>query len=492
VHALLIAESTPKLMRLASFARATVPELHWRTATTGAFTRTVDRFDTKTLRTTFKTKHKIHVNRLVALATDVDTVYVATDPTARGELLASDLADHILDRYPDRQIRRLTIDRMTTEAFRSAYDNYDIINRRKADSMRVSRVINFLVSTRIEAMTGKASGRAVLPLLNRVRELEWPEHARIRLRLGSGVTFYTNFYPEPLIRSVFERVRTEVPGFTVQGAAGQLDPPALYDVWRLQQDGCRVLGARAIEVASQLEQLYHGGYVARDHRVSDEYVAAAHAELEAFGDAASERLPVELAGTVPTNLRCLPSDVPKPVRPVYRLVWANTLCAFGRPMQVQRETASFTVDGVRFRAESLVPLSPGFDHVGFGLFYRRGHIGQSRAVEEARMFGPGPFEHELLGHLRLRLQNPALALKAAENIGYLGFDGPEVTVLEWGRSVLDVVGKSVPQLLDGRFFDSVERYLESEHDPHELLEPWGWWAETVSKAVKRRGVAYLR
>lgn len=492
MHALLIAESTPKLMRLASFARATVPELHWRTATTGAFTRTVDRFDTKTLRTTFKTKHKIHVNRLVALATDVDTVYVATDPTARGELLASDLADHILDRYPDRQIRRLTIDRMTTEAFRAAYDNYDIINRRKADSMRVSRVINFLVSTRIEAMTGKASGRAVLPLTAQVRQLERPGQARIRVRLASGLLFVSDFYAEQAIRNVFDRVRTEVPGFTVHEAAGQLDPPALYDVWRLQQDGCRVLGARAIEVASQLEQLYHGGYVARDHPVDSRYGEAARAELRAFGDVPAEQLPDRMVGTVPTNLRCLPSDVPKPVRPVYRLVWANTMCAFGRPMQVQRETASFTVDGVRFGAESIVPLSPGFDHVGFGLFYRRGHIGQSRAVEEARMFGPGPFEYELLGQLRLRLQNPALALKAAENIGYIGFDGPEVAVLEWGWSVLEAVERSVPQLLDGRFFDSVERYLESEHDPHELLGPWGWWAETVSKAVKRRSVAYLR
>ena len=491
MHALLIAESTPKLMRLASFARATVPELHWRTATTGAFTRTVDRFDTRTLRPTFKTKHKVQVNRLVAMATDVDTVYVATDPTARGELLAADLADYILDRYPDRQIRRLTIDRMTSGAFRAAFDNYGIINRRKADSMRVSRVINFLVSTRIQALTGKPSGRAVLPLAAQVRRLERAGQARIRVRLASGVCFGSDFHAEQTIRNVLDRVRVEVPAFTVQSAEAELRAPALYDVWRVQQDGCRVLGARAIEVASQVEQLYHGGYVARGHHVDDTYIEAAHAELRAFGGLPADDLP-DRVGTVPTNLRCLPSDVPKPVRSVYRLVWANTLCAFGRPTRITRELAWFTIDGVRFTAESVVPLAAGFDHVTFGLFYRRGHIGQSRAVEDARMFGCGPFEHELLGALPLRLSNPALALKAAENIGYIGFDGPEVTVLEWGGTVLDAVARTVPQLLDDRMFDSVERYLDGPYDPHELLAPWSWWAETVSKAVKRKDVAYLR
>lgn len=252
MHALLIAESTPKLMRLASFARTVVPEIHWQTVTTGAFTRTVDRFDTRTMRATFKSKHKMQVNRIVALATDAEVVWIATDPTPRGELLAADLADHILDRYPDRQIRRLRINRMTSEAFRAAYDNYDTINRRKADSMRVSRVINFLVSTRIESLTGKPSGRAVLPLLSQVRQMERDGQARIRLRLGSGVQFISEFCPEQAVRNVLERVRTEVPRFTVETAEWTLEPPVLYDTWRLQQDGCRVLGARAIEVASQV------------------------------------------------------------------------------------------------------------------------------------------------------------------------------------------------------------------------------------------------
>jgi DNA topoisomerase IA len=358
--------------------------------------------------------------------------------------------------------------------------------------MRVSRIINFLVSTRIQTLTGRPSGRAVLPLLGQVSCAERSGQARIRLRLGSGVSFVSDFYAEQQVRSVLERVRLEVPVFRVESVETELSPPFLYDVWRLQRDGCRVLGARAIEVASQLEQLYHGGYVARDHTVSEQYVASARAELAAFGDAAGE-VPELLTGTVPTNLRCLPSDVPKPVRQVYRLIWANTLCAFGQPMRVQRETACFTIDGVRFRAESIVPLSAGFDHVGFGLFYRRGHIGQSRAVEEARMFGSGPFEHELLDTLQLRLSNPALALKAAENIGYIGFDGPEVTVLELGAAVLDTVRKQVPQLLDAGLFDAVERHLDVDgRDPQELLESWSRWAESVTRAVKRRSVAYLR
>ena len=492
MHALLIAESTPKLMRLASFARTAVPELHWRTATTGAFTRTVDRFDTRSMRATFKTKHKLQMNRIVALASDVDAVYLATDPTGRGELLASDVADHILDRYPDRQIHRLRVDRMTSEAFRSAYDNNDIIDRRQAGAMRVSRIINYLVSTRVEALTGKSSGRAVLPLLGLVARLERPGQARVRLRLGSGVCFESDFYAEQVVANVFERVRVEVPSFRRSEVEAELAPPELYDTWRLQQDGCRILGARAIEVASQVEQLYHGGYVARGYRVDDSYIETARNELRAFGDEPAATLPERLVGIVPTNLRCLPSDVPKPVRPVYRLVWSNTLCAFGRTMRVSRETAAFTVDGVRFQAESIIPLSRGFDRVSFGLFYRRGHIVQSQCVDEARMFGSGPFEHELLASLRLRLQNPALAVKAAENIGYIGFDGPEVTVLEWGRSCLEAVERTVPQLLDTDLFDAVERYLDSDRDPQELVEPWSRWADAVSKAVKKKAVAYLR
>lgn len=490
MHALLIAESTPKLMRLASFARTTHQDCHWKSVTTGPFHVSVDRFDFTRRQARLKVKHRVQLNRIIAMTAEADTVYLAMDPTPRGDLLAADLAEQLLGRYPDRQIFRLRINRLTTQDFSRAMEVLVPQNPREADSMRVSRVLNFLAGTRIETLTGRPGGRAVLPLLSAVAARERVGESRLRVRLASGVEFVSQFGPTEQVAGVLGRVRGEVPGLTVERYGCRLEPPELYDVWRLQQDGCRLLGARAIEVARQTELLYQAGYLAVDWEVSEPYGREAHAELKGFGDA-----PGELRrgrGIVPVNLRCLPSDVPKPVRPVYRLCWANTLCSYGRPMDVEVESAVFVIDGLRFHAESVVPKSVGFDHASFGLFYRRGRIGATRAVENVRMFGGGPFEHELLESLSLPYDNPALVLKAAANLEYIGFDGIEVVVLEPGRQVLGVVERSLPQLLDGDMFASTERFLRSGWDANELIEPWSCWAEAVARAVKKREVAYVR
>lgn len=493
MHALIIAETTPKLMKLASFARTTVRDHHWKSATTGAFTVAVDRFDFHNRQPRLKLKHKVQLNRIVALTADVDAVYIATDPTARGDLLAADLSDQLLARYPDRQIYRLRLQQLTAQDFSSAMQVSVPINSRYVDSMRVSRSLNFLVRTRVETLTGRPSGRAVLPLLARLAGLERPGQSRLRVRLASGVEFVSQFGPTESVAAVLEKLRSwgEVPRLQVTKAQQLLEPPELYRVWRLQQDGCRILGARAIEIASQTEQLYSSGYIGVDHQVDRAYRDEVRRELQGYGDAAAADCEVA-AAIVPVQIRCLPSDVPKPVRPVYRLIWANTLCSFGRSMQVECEEATFVVDGLRFSARSCIPLSRGFDRTSFGLFYRRGRIGQTRAIEESRMFGGGPFESELLQNLALPYDNPAYVIKAATNLEYIGFDGVEALVLEPGRSVLQTVEHSLPQLLDRQMFAATETFLRSRHDPYELVEPWSWWAETVAKPVKKREVAYLR
>ena len=493
MHALIIAESTPKLMKLAAFARTTAPTYHWRTGTTGPFSVTIERFDTKTQQPRLKLRHRISLNRILALAADVDAVFIATDPTARGERLAADLADQLLARYPDVQIKRLRLKSLAHQAFSSEFAISRTINRREAESARVAQVLNFLVSKRTEVLVGRPVGRSVLPLLSRLSELERPGLSRIRVRLAGGLEFLSQFGPTERMAFVLERLGESVPVFTVSQVKRQFLPPVRYDMLRLQQDGCRILGARSMEVASQFERLYCGGYVGRDESVDRTYGEHAAAELRAFGDEPGLLSDSVEQAIVPVRLSCLPSDVPKLVRPVYRLIWANTLCSFARPMDVQVEQASFVIDDIRFDAQSVIPLSSGFDHVSFGLFYRRGGIDKCRTIEEARMFGGGPFESELLERLDVPLRNPAVTLKAAENAGYIGFDGIEVALLDRGRDVLDRIGRQMPQLLDGRMFAQTERYIESnEHDVRELLGPWSWWADEAARAVKRKNVAYLR
>ena len=462
MHALLITETTPKLMKLSAFARTTVRDNHWKVVTTGAFT-----------------------------VADADIVYLATDPTPRGDLLAVDVAEQILARYPERQLQRLRVNEMTESAFAAGMQETTPLNGANASSLRVGRILNHLVSTRVQALTGRPSGRAVLPLLSRIAELERPG-GRIVVMLTSGVRFESATIEKPA--AVFDQIGAEVPRFTIENQQLTLPSPRPYRTATLQRDGCRILGARAIEVASQTEQLYHGGYIAQDRALDEPYVEAGRRELVTFGDVPGERVP---GGRfiVPVDLQLLPSDVPRPIRPVYRLIWANTLCSLARSMPVRIERAAFVLGGARFTAESVVPLEQGFDHASFGLFYRRGCIGKSQTVDTRRAFGPGPFEHELLDDIGdlLPYKNPALVLKAAENLGYIGFDGQEVVILDYGRTVLETVETNVPQLLDGQCFASTERYLEaSEHDPSELIEPWSRWADCVSRAVKKRGVAYLR
>lgn len=505
MHALLIAETTPKLMKLAAFARTTAPDVHWTTATTGAFSVAVDKVDTKNQQPRLKLKHKLPLNRIITMAADVNTVYLATDPNGRGELLAADVAEQLLGRYPELQVYRLRLDRLTSPAFRKAFAASSCIDQRTAESMRVARMLNFLVQSRTQQLTGRPGGRAVLPLLAEVAGMQRPGQARIRLRLASGLELLSDFGPVEQVADVFEQVRTHVPVMDVRSEKWVRHPPARYDVNRLQQDGCRLLGMRGIEVASQTEQLYCGGYIARDHVFDADYVMQARSELEAFGDAPAEMQQGKTGAwieslvvspcIVPVNLPCLPSDVPKPVRPVYRLIWANTLCSFAQPMHVRVDSVELDVDGLRFRGEATVPLSLGFDNVSFGLFYCRGSrnsIGDVRDVEDARMFGGGPFESEVLQRLTMPLRSPAVTIRAAENAGYIGFDGPELVVLEYGETVLQKLRDNVPQLLDDGMFTATELYLESDRDVRELVGPWCRWAEQVSTAVKKRGVAYLR
>lgn len=494
MQCLLISETTPKLMKLASFARTVANDHHWKAITTGAFTVQIERFDAKTMQPRIKLYHRQHLNRIVVMAAEADTVYVATEPTARGELLAADLAEQIVGRYPDRQVKRLRVNVLTERAFREAYAISGSINRRLAESMRVGRLLNHFVSSRLEMLTGRPSGRAVLPLLGLLARLERPGQARLRVRLTSGVEFETGFMPECQARRLLGLVREQVPSFTIACESTVLEPPHLYRVARLQQDGCRLLGAGSIEVAQQTQQLYESGLVARDYRVDADYVAAAKCEVEAFGDVPVAGLPpMKPAAIVPTNLRCLPSDVPKRIKPVYRLIWANTLCGFANPMNVTIERARFVIDGVSFTASSILPKSAGFDNVSLGLLYRRGHIGNSRTVAEARMFGSGPFESDLIAAMTAPFYNPALVIKSAANLNYIGFDGPEVTLLDYGRTVLSIVQENVPQLLDEQMFAATERYLETMQYPaDELVGPWARWAESVHQAVKKRGVAYLR
>lgn len=492
MHALIVAEATPRLNKLASFARTAASDHHWLSAVTGSFTVTIDKFDTKALTARYRLRDKAKLNRVVGMAADVDAVYLAMDTTPRGDLLAADVAEYLLSRYPDRQVYRLQLRSLTLEHFREAFADVTPVGSGGAEQMRVSRIINHLVGSRVETLTGRPSGRAVLPLTARLAELERTGRSRMRVRLTSGVEFTSDFAETARVATVAERLQKwgEVPRLVITKRNETLAPPSLYSTEGLQHDACLVLGVRAIEAASQTAQLYDAGYLARFHPIDDRYRTEAREELEGFGDVVGDG-PVG-TGVVPVHLRCLPSDVPKPVRCLYRIVWANTLCSFGCAMQMEVEDAEFVVDGLRFRASSYVPQSRGFDRASLGLFYRRGRIGKTRAIENRRMFGGGPFEYELIAGLGLPVDNPAYVIKAASNLEYIGFDGIETVLMDHGRFVLDTVGKSIPQLLDRDLFASTETFLKSQHDPGELVEPWATWADAVLKPVKKREIAYLR
>ena len=492
MHALLIAETTPKLLRLSGLARSIATDLHWKAVTTGAFSVQIDRFDVRTGRPRIKMTNRLQLNRIVTMAADADTVFVATDTTPRGDLLAADLAEHLLSRYPERHIKRLRIDRLTAESFRSAYAVSDHINVGSAESLRVGRIINFLVGSRVQQLTGKPSGRAVLPMLARLVSASRPGQSRIRVRLTDGTCLTSQFGPTERVAQVFAQVRESIPALDIKRSETILSPPQRFSLARLQLEGCRIAAIRSSEVARQATLLYEAGLIARNSTIEPQYIDAAHEILRSFDGVPSiDNSPTEPA-IVPTDIERLPSTVERHARDVYRIVWATTVASFAKPMRSHVEQGRFEIDRLRFDTTAVTPLEPGFDAVAFGLLYRRGPIGTVRQVESAQMFGGGPFETELLAMLSPQLYSPAHVIKAAHNLAYLGFDGPEVVLLEHGNTTFDQLICQAPQLLDVDLFDSIERFLASSFDSRELLEPWSRWAGSVTDAVRKKRVAYLR
>jgi DNA topoisomerase-1 len=188
----------------------------------------------------------------------------------------------------------------------------------------------------------------------------------------------------------------------------------------------------------------------------------------------------------PTSINRDPSEIPKPVRQLYRMIWARTLAACSISAKVRQEIASFKVDGVSFEAEGLEVVDPGYDRVGLGQFLRKQVFPPDLKFEAAHAIkGSWSTEAEFIEALApMKLDSPAYVIKALENNDYIEFDGTRIVPTKLGLEMLTEVKQVMPEFASPMFFTQVEYRLRqvakgSFKRRPVLAEYEGWLKEKV-------------
>jgi DNA topoisomerase IA len=491
MQSLLVAESTPKVMRLLRFAKDLRPDERWVTATTAGFRVRLDRYDVDTGKHSLKVLDRRQMNRIVQAAVECQRVYLATRPNRFGDGLAADLAGQMLSRYPELDIQRLRVDPITESAFRAAIDLATPIGPDDAAAHHAGRIVDFLARAAAQKVASESPGRATLALLALLVRASRPGLARVAVDMANGMRLLSDFVPAEQAEQAHQAGVTDAEWLSETSEVVTLQPPELPSAASIVADASRTLGLRAAEALRQLTLLYELGEVATWQLVSSAYEADAREALELFGSAPGCTSLVGAGGCLPVDVGKLPSRIDRPVRDVYRLLWATMLAAFSQPMRVRRTRLRLRVGDVEARGHYSRAIEQGFDSVSFGLLYWRDNPEENDTPLRMRLYSGGPFEHELLAEASTGIENPTAALMAAANQGYLALDGAEVVLTERGQLLVAALEQHIPQLLDPQFFAATEAVLDS-YRAAELIEPWRKWLNSVKHAVRLGQPAYLK
>jgi len=491
-HALLLGDTTTKVMRIASLARQSVRDYHWNAIITGPLHFQIRKLD-RHHQPQIDIHNRRQLTRIITTANDADVVYLVFDDSPAGELLAADVANQLLSRYPQKVLHRLALSSLTLDGFSRAFTQPRPINHTLVRAEQQRRHLNFLFTHFGEKLTGAIIGRAILPALHVLQELHRPKQSRIMVELQSGVRLKSDFISTEQASRLVNMIRPGMPvgHMDVTTKEVEMPPPEhCFTLNTLIPTACEITGARAIEVLSQLSQLYDAGFVTT---ASGELVAShtVHELIEVLVGKEAVGSHKQHYGIVPTSIETFPDHIPKPVRHLYRIIWARTLQAHSTTMRGLLCTGSVVVNGVRLTGESYVPVQNGHDHFSFGLFYRRGHISSVVTVASVSLSGGWPYEWELLRKFEqcgLGFESAARVIKALENAHYIEAIGPEVATTHDGRTALAAVADKTPLLLDLHIYRNTEQQLVAMRDGLDVGDVparWDAWFRKQISAVKK-------
>lgn len=490
-RALLIGDTTPKTMHIASLARQVAREYRWQSIVTGPLQFHIGK-QARRHQPRIEVQNRRQLTRIIAAAVDADVIYVAMDDTPNGELLAGDLTDEILSRYPDKAIYRLGLPRLSLDCFRAAFREPRSIDHTIVKAERARRHLNHVFRHYGEKATGMVTGRAIIPALVVLNAQHRPNASRLRIETDTGLRLVSDAVSDETAYRFAEEPPHELDAIAVETRRIEVPPPPCFTLQTLVPTACDVTRASSVEVTSQLDQLYAAGLISLPYRATAIDSDAIRNVIALLVGQTAVGPEIPHYGISPVSIETLPDSVPRIVRDVYRVIWARTLQAHSTTMTAQFETATAIVRGVRFVGESYVPIERGHDAFSFGLFYNRRHVPNHATVVAVTNQRGWPRESELLREfvrLDLGFESPARVLRALYNASYAVLDRNEVALLPDGVTLLEALGRSLPTLLDLELYRNTERQLVAMRtglDVGDIVERWDAWFREALGVKKER------
>lgn len=466
IRNLVIAETTPRTMRICGILRTRFPDQHWTGVTTGPFRM---RYKNGRVEPTGRSQ----LNRVLASAADADTIVIATEPTEPGDCLAADLAGLIVSRYPNAVIKRVDVgcvsDRHVTKGYGLAAPLCPVRSRQALARRRFTWVVNH----GLERAVGRPVGRAVLQLLQWL-DTQTPVDTT-RVVCANGAT-YTSYDPVGDLTGVsFNPTVTRTPC--------EIPAPPPYQWAQLVADGI-CLGLRSYEVSRQARNLVGTGHLdPRGHYPSQ--VAGLLDQAGSLGAGLVEPTSYPETCWLPEDPGVPPSQVDQQVRQVYRLVWSRALQSVCGPAIGQLETGVVRHQGATLTARSYCFTQPGHDRLSFGMLYRRGPLTPAPVQSVTRAHGVP--EGCCVEALADRFQDVSAVLHAACQLGYVSQDGACLVITPDGKGLLQATQQLRP-LWDPQLLANVEEQfnqIPNGHDTGPTLDAWATWLKQVI-AVNRK------
>lgn len=223
------------------------------------------------------------VDALREVASEVDTVFLATDPDTEGEKIAWDL--YVLLKPYAKGIERIEFHEVTRRAFEEAIANPRSIDMKRVEAQLVRRIedrwIGFSLSQKLWKAFGKqwlSAGRVQTPVLGWVIEqyekVKKSFRTVFKLRLENGLTITLELDNlEKAASEIAKELKGSVAVIELQGVESvKMAPPPPLTTDTLLREAMQSLGFRVEETMGLAQELFEMGLITY-HRTDSPHVS---------------------------------------------------------------------------------------------------------------------------------------------------------------------------------------------------------------------------
>jgi len=354
------------------------------------------------------------IARIVELAKDAQTVFLAPDMDREGEAIAHHIAEEI--RSP-RKVHRVVFNAVTKTAVRKAIEEPTALNAHMYDSQKTRRVLDRLVGYKIspilwdKVQRGISAGRvqsvALRIIVDREQEIKdfTPEQwfSIHGTSSKSDIDFEVKYYGEEANKKTelvdhdfVKKILSDVKGkklnvTSVKKRERKQNPTPPFTTSKLQQEASNKLGFTAKRTMMVAQKLYEGieitghslqgliTYMRTDSvRTEPESLQALRTYIEdKYGRNHLSESPIEHKSRKsnskvqdaheairPTNLEFSPDVVKGDLEPdqlkLYELIWNKFISSQMAPAIIDQTTVVMESEGHFFRANGSIVKFPGF------------------------------------------------------------------------------------------------------------------------------------